>query len=276
MDTATNQPSARSPLRRTVFRGLWIASFISNIGTLVLPRGPLRPRPMSWAQGGQCPARRAPPGGDTGAGPLRPAIPGAPGRLRQGRGLCRRGVGLIDRSVGRSPCARRSDRPTYLQTALSARRNSVRLLPSTRERVQVRVPNDGVADTSTASADGTDPLSAENTQNAEAAVNGMAGSGRPGPAGWDDPGNRAAGIGTVASPAHGTVPTEEVERISVPHPTRSRAEGESRSAAKRWGSIRADTTARGSEATLAGASVSSDRRAQHDGPGEEFRGRGAG
>ena len=33
MNTATNQPSTWSPLRRSVFRGLWTASFVSNIGT---------------------------------------------------------------------------------------------------------------------------------------------------------------------------------------------------------------------------------------------------
>jgi bifunctional non-homologous end joining protein LigD len=44
--------------------------------------------------------------------------------------------------------------------------------------------------------------------------------------------------------------------------TRSRAEGDSRSAAKRWRSVRADPTARRPEATPKGASVSSDRRAQ--------------
>jgi len=33
MSTVTNQPSAWSPLRRSVFRGLWIASLASNVGT---------------------------------------------------------------------------------------------------------------------------------------------------------------------------------------------------------------------------------------------------
>jgi MFS family permease len=33
MSTPTNQPSAWSPLRRSVFRGLWIASLASNLGT---------------------------------------------------------------------------------------------------------------------------------------------------------------------------------------------------------------------------------------------------
>jgi MFS family permease len=33
MSTATNPPSAWSPLRHSVFRGLWIASFVSNVGT---------------------------------------------------------------------------------------------------------------------------------------------------------------------------------------------------------------------------------------------------
>src|SRR6516165_9413298 len=33
MSTATNQPSAWSPLRRAVFRSLWIASLASNVGT---------------------------------------------------------------------------------------------------------------------------------------------------------------------------------------------------------------------------------------------------
>ena len=32
MSTVTNQPSAWSPLRRPVFRGLWIASLASNVG----------------------------------------------------------------------------------------------------------------------------------------------------------------------------------------------------------------------------------------------------
>jgi hypothetical protein len=36
--------------------------------------------------------------GRYGRGPLRPAIPGDPGRLRQGHGLRRRGIGVIDRS----------------------------------------------------------------------------------------------------------------------------------------------------------------------------------
>ena len=44
--------------------------------------------------------------------------------------------------------------------------------------------------------------------------------------------------------------------------TRSRAEGDSRSAPKKCGSISADPTARRPEATPEGASVSSDRRAQ--------------
>jgi hypothetical protein len=44
--------------------------------------------------------------------------------------------------------------------------------------------------------------------------------------------------------------------------TRSRPEGDSRSAAKRWGSIRADPTARWPESTPIKASVSSDRRAR--------------
>jgi hypothetical protein len=46
--------------------------------------------------------------------------------------------------------------------------------------------------------------------------------------------------------------------------TRSRVEGESRSAAKRCGSMKADPAARGPEATPQGASVSSDRSAQND------------
>src|SRR5262249_16695800 len=33
MSTATNPPSAWSPLRRSVFRALWIASLASNVGT---------------------------------------------------------------------------------------------------------------------------------------------------------------------------------------------------------------------------------------------------
>ena len=33
MSTATNQPSAWSPLRRAVFRSLWVASLASNVGT---------------------------------------------------------------------------------------------------------------------------------------------------------------------------------------------------------------------------------------------------
>src|SRR5262249_44846472 len=41
----------------------------------------------------------------------------------------------IDRSVERSPCARRSDLPKHLRRLFAARRISVRLQPSTRERV---------------------------------------------------------------------------------------------------------------------------------------------
>src|SRR5262245_50112244 len=44
--------------------------------------------------------------------------------------------GVIDRSVERSPCARRSDRPTHLRSMLVARRYPVHLSPRTRERVR--------------------------------------------------------------------------------------------------------------------------------------------
>src|SRR5262249_42195660 len=44
--------------------------------------------------------------------------------------------GEIDRSVERSPCARRSDRPKHLRPMLAARRDLVHLSPSTRERVR--------------------------------------------------------------------------------------------------------------------------------------------